>query len=116
RAAERTVGATVFGYSVGDPHNYGVVELDEGGRAISIEEKPARPRSNWAVMGVYFYDGNVVDLAADVRPSKRGELEITEINNAYLRMGELQVERLGRGFAWFDTGTHDALVDASEFV
>jgi glucose-1-phosphate thymidylyltransferase len=116
RAAKQTDGATVFGYCVGDPHNYGVVEFDKAGRAISIEEKPAKPRSNWAVMGVYFYDSDVVDIASTVRPSARGELEITDINNVYLRGGKLHVEQLGRGFAWFDTGTHDALVDASEFV
>jgi glucose-1-phosphate thymidylyltransferase len=109
-------GATVFGYRVGEPQSYGVVEFDKTGRALSIEEKPQKPRSDWAVIGLYFYDRRIVEMARRVRPSARGELEITYINNAYLEAGTLGVERLGRGYAWFDTGTHDALIDASEFV
>ena len=114
--ASRQKGATIFGYYVRDPKEYGVVEFDENGRAVSIEEKPEHPRSNYAVPGLYFYDNRVVGIAADVKPSARGEIEITSINNEYLRMGELYVETLGRGFAWLDTGNHDSLLDAADFV
>jgi glucose-1-phosphate thymidylyltransferase len=116
RAAARPSGATVLGYRVSDPQRYGVIDLDGAGRALSIVEKPAQPRSNWAVTGLYFYDARVVDIAASLKPSARGELEITDVNSAYLSMGELHVERLGRGYAWFDTGTPDSLSEASEFV
>ena len=115
-AASRQQGATVFGYQVSDPDRYGVVAFDEHGRATSIEEKPARPRSNWAVTGLYFYDSDVGRIAADITPSARGELEITDVNQRYLERGDLRVERLGRGFAWFDSGTHDSLVEAASFV
>lgn len=116
RAAAQKVGATVFGYQVSDPERYGVVEFDMDGRAISIEEKPPVPRSNFAVTGLYFYDNRVVDIAADVKPSHRGELEITDINRRYLEDGALRVEQLGRGYAWLDTGTHDSLIAAAQFV
>lgn len=116
RARERSHGATVFAYHVEDPQAYGVVELDAEGRAISIEEKPKAPKSNFAVTGLYFYDARVADFAAQVRPSARGELEITDLNRMYMELGELYVERMGRGFAWLDTGTHDSLLEASEFV
>jgi glucose-1-phosphate thymidylyltransferase len=115
-AAERETGATVFAYQVTDPERYGIVAFDATGRATSIEEKPPQPRSNWAVTGLYFYDNKVVDIAAEVRPSARGEIEITDVNRAYLEANELEVQRLGRGYAWFDTGTHDSLLEAAEFV
>lgn len=115
-AADRTEGATIFGYYVRDPRSYGVVEFDEEGVAISIEEKPENPKSNYAVPGLYFYDNDVVAIAKDVKPSPRGEIEITSINNEYLRRGTLHVEKLGRGFTWLDTGSHDSLLDAANFV
>ncbi|HSE92029.1 MAG TPA: glucose-1-phosphate thymidylyltransferase RfbA [Methylomirabilota bacterium] len=116
RAADRKVGATVFGYWVRDPERYGVVEFDRAGRAIGLEEKPTAPRSSYAVTGLYFYDNAVLDIAAGLRPSARGELEITDVNLAYLRAGTLHVEVLGRGIAWLDTGTHEALLQASTFI
>lgn len=118
-AADRTEsqpGATIFGYYVRDPREYGVVEFDEKGKAISIEEKPEKPKSNYAVPGLYFYDNDVVDIAKNVKPSARGEIEITSINNEYLNRGTLFVETMGRGFSWLDTGNHDALLDAANFV
>jgi glucose-1-phosphate thymidylyltransferase len=116
QATEPRPGATVFAYQVRNPQAYGVVEFDPGGRAVSIEEKPREPRSQWAVTGLYFYDNSVVDIAADLKPSARGELEITDVNNVYLRRGQLHVARLGRGNAWFDTGTHEDLLEAGEYV
>ena len=113
---EREKGATIFGYYVRDPREYGVVEFDAEGKALSIEEKPEKPKSNYAVPGLYFYDNDVVEIAAHVKPSQRGEIEITSINNEYLRRGTLRVETMGRGFAWLDTGNHDALLDAADFV
>ncbi|WP_433704324.1 glucose-1-phosphate thymidylyltransferase RfbA [Paraburkholderia sacchari] len=116
RADTQDTGATVFAYHVHDPERYGVVEFDKGFRALSIEEKPAQPRSNYAVTGLYFYDNRVCDIAADIKPSPRGELEITDVNSRYLRDGALNVEIMGRGYAWLDTGTHDSLIEAATFI
>lgn len=115
-AVLRVEGATVFAYWVNDPERYGVVSFNSDGHATSIEEKPTKPKSNWAVTGLYFYDNRVIDIAAAVRPSSRGELEITDVNRAYLEAGALNVQKLGRGFAWLDTGTHDSLVEAAQYV
>ena len=116
QASQRESGATVFAYYVSDPERYGIVEFDARGRAVSLEEKPKQPKSNYAVTGLYFYDNSVVDIAANLKPSARGELEITDVNKAYLERGDLRVEIMGRGIAWLDTGTHEALLDASNFV
>lgn len=116
RADARTTGASVFAYHVTDPERYGIVEFDDQQRAISIEEKPLRPRSHYAVTGLYYYDENVCEIAAEIRPSPRGELEITDINRRYLEMGQLNVELLGRGYAWLDTGTYDSLLEAASFI
>jgi len=115
-AARRTGGATIFGYHVTDPQRFGVVEFNESGKAVSIQEKPSHPKSNYAVTGLYFYDNDVIDIARQIKPSARGELEITDVNNIYLQRGNMHVSLLGRGFAWLDTGTHESLLDAGTFV
>jgi glucose-1-phosphate thymidylyltransferase len=115
-AAARKRGATIFGYAVNDPQRYGIVEIDAAGKPLSIEEKPEKPKSNYAVTGIYFYDNRVLDIAARIKPSARNEIEITDVNRAYLELGELHIELLGRGFAWLDTGTHISLVEASQFM
>jgi glucose-1-phosphate thymidylyltransferase len=116
RASERTDGATIFGYWVDDPERYGVIEFNERRQVLSIEEKPKTPKSNWAAIGLYFYDAGVVDLVKELKPSARGEYEITDLNNLYVRQGRLAVEQLGRGFAWLDAGTYDSLLEAAEFI
>ncbi len=116
KSAKQTTGATVFGYWVKDPQRYGVATFNAAGQAVDIEEKPQTPKSNWAITGLYFYDNRVLDIAANLKPSPRGELEITDVNKAYLRSGELHVEKLGRGTAWLDTGTHESLMQASSFI
>jgi glucose-1-phosphate thymidylyltransferase len=116
RAAGRTDGATIFGYRVEDPQRYGVIEFDRSGQVVAVEEKPSNPKSNWAAIGLYFYDEDVVSFASQVKPSARGEYEITELNNLYIKSRKMAVELLGRGFAWFDAGTHDSLLEAAEFV
>lgn len=116
QATDKKEGATIFAYPVHDPERYGVVEFNSGGAALTLEEKPLKPKSTYAVTGLYFYDHQVIDIAADIQPSARGELEITEVNQRYLALGQLSVERMGRGFAWLDTGTHESLLEASQFV
>jgi len=116
RAGSRTQGSTIFSYWVEDPQRYGVIEFGAGDEVLSIDEKPQNPKSNWAAIGVYFYDEQVIDLVRELKPSARGELEITDLNVLYMRQRQLKVERLGRGFAWFDAGTHDSLLEAAEFV